>query len=131
MTMLRWRAFSTPSKPNSSITSSMQHVRKPGVISLPTSRASTIGHRISQPDRDGAKSSLTLSIFSGEDHNLAIELPSVEGCRPIVRVGKRKSDEAIARLTREQFRVTQQSGTERPGTGPSGKRHDFFFAASA
>jgi hypothetical protein len=63
--------------------------------------------------------------------NLAIELPSVEGCRPIVRAGKRKSDEAIARLTREQFRITQQSGTERPGTGPSGKRHDFFFAASA
>ena len=25
-------------------------------------------HRIYQPDRDGAKSSLTLSIFSGEDH---------------------------------------------------------------
>jgi peptide-methionine (R)-S-oxide reductase len=29
----------------------------------------------------------------------------------------RKTDEAIARLTPEQFRVTQQSGTERPGTG--------------
>ncbi|MBS0430663.1 MAG: peptide-methionine (R)-S-oxide reductase MsrB [Proteobacteria bacterium] len=28
-----------------------------------------------------------------------------------------KSSEAIARLTPEQFRVTQQSGTERPGTG--------------
>ena len=28
-----------------------------------------------------------------------------------------KSEEAIARLTPEQFRVTQQSGTERPGTG--------------
>ena len=25
-------------------------------------------HRLYQPDRDGAKSSLTLSIFSGEDH---------------------------------------------------------------
>jgi peptide-methionine (R)-S-oxide reductase len=29
----------------------------------------------------------------------------------------RKSSEAIAALTAEQFRVTQQSGTERPGTG--------------
>ncbi|MFN4010171.1 peptide-methionine (R)-S-oxide reductase MsrB [Pannonibacter sp.] len=29
----------------------------------------------------------------------------------------RKSEEAIARLNAEQFRVTQQSGTERPGTG--------------
>lgn len=28
-----------------------------------------------------------------------------------------KSPEAIARLTPEQFRITQQSGTERPGTG--------------
>ena len=30
----------------------------------------------------------------------------------------RKTDEAIAALTPEQFRVTQQNGTERPGTGP-------------
>jgi peptide-methionine (R)-S-oxide reductase len=29
-----------------------------------------------------------------------------------------KTPEALARLTPEQFRVTQQSGTERPGTGP-------------
>ena len=29
----------------------------------------------------------------------------------------RKTPEAIAALTLEQFRVTQQSGTERPGTG--------------
>ena len=29
----------------------------------------------------------------------------------------RKSDEALSRLTPEQFRVTQQNGTERPGTG--------------
>ena len=36
------------------------------------SNASPLGHRISQPDRDGAKSSLTLSIFSGEDHLQAI-----------------------------------------------------------
>jgi peptide-methionine (R)-S-oxide reductase len=28
-----------------------------------------------------------------------------------------KNPQAIARLTPEQFRVTQQSGTERPGTG--------------
>ena len=29
-----------------------------------------------------------------------------------------KSGDAIAALSREQYRVTQQSGTERPGTGP-------------
>ncbi len=29
----------------------------------------------------------------------------------------RKDPDAVARLTPEQFRVTQQSGTERPGTG--------------
>jgi peptide-methionine (R)-S-oxide reductase len=29
----------------------------------------------------------------------------------------RKTQEAVAALTPEQFRVTQQSGTERPGTG--------------
>jgi peptide-methionine (R)-S-oxide reductase len=28
-----------------------------------------------------------------------------------------KSPEAIAKLSREQYRVTQESGTERPGTG--------------
>jgi peptide-methionine (R)-S-oxide reductase len=29
----------------------------------------------------------------------------------------RKTDEALGKLTPEQYRVTQQSGTERPGTG--------------
>lgn len=62
MTTLRWRASSTRSKLNSSITSIMQHVRKPDSISLLTSRAFTIErvatrHWISQPDRVGAKSS--------------------------------------------------------------------------
>ena len=32
------------------------------------SNPASLGHRLYQPDRDGAKSSLTLSIFSGEDH---------------------------------------------------------------
>ena len=30
----------------------------------------------------------------------------------------RKTDEAVATLTPEQYRVTQESSTERPGTGP-------------
>jgi Integrase core domain len=38
------------------------------------SNASPLGHRISQPDRDGAKSSLSLSIFSGEDqHEIVVK----------------------------------------------------------
>ena len=36
----------------------------------------------------------------------------------------RKTPEAIARLTPEQYRVTQESGTERPGTGEHLHNHD-------
>ena len=36
----------------------------------------------------------------------------------------RKTPEAVARLTPEQFRVTQQSGTERPGTGEYLHNHE-------
>ncbi len=35
-----------------------------------------------------------------------------------------KDPEAIAKLTPEQYRVTQQSGTERPGTGAYLHNHD-------
>ncbi|MEZ5812773.1 MAG: peptide-methionine (R)-S-oxide reductase MsrB [Rhizobiaceae bacterium] len=36
----------------------------------------------------------------------------------------RKTDEAVARLTPEQFRVTQNSGTERPYTGEYDKHFE-------
>lgn len=36
----------------------------------------------------------------------------------------RKTDEAIARLTSEQYRVTQESGTELPGTGEYLHNHE-------
>ena len=36
----------------------------------------------------------------------------------------RKSDEALSLLSPEQFRVTQQSGTERPGTGEYLDNHE-------
>ena len=36
----------------------------------------------------------------------------------------RKTAEAVARLNREQYRVTQESGTERPGTGEYLHNHE-------
>ena len=36
----------------------------------------------------------------------------------------RKSDEALSRLSPEQLRVTQESGTERPGTGEYLDNHE-------
>ena len=36
----------------------------------------------------------------------------------------KKTPEALARLTREQYRVTQQNGTEAPGTGELLNNHD-------
>lgn len=40
----------------------------------------------------------------------------------------RKTEEAIAALTPEQYRVTQESGTERPGTGEylGNKKHGIY-----
>src|ERR1700745_4172076 len=56
MTALRWKSSSTRSKPNSSITSIMQHVRKPSVISLLTSKASTIERGAIPPSVTSARS---------------------------------------------------------------------------
>ena len=36
----------------------------------------------------------------------------------------RKTPEAVARLTKEQYRVTQESATERPGTGEYLDNHE-------
>ena len=36
----------------------------------------------------------------------------------------RKTPEALARLTKEQYRVTQESATERPGTGEYLDNHE-------
>jgi len=36
----------------------------------------------------------------------------------------RKTPEALARLTKEQYRVTQESATERPGTGEYLENHE-------
>ena len=49
MTMLRWRASSTRSKPSSSTTGNMQHEQRPHVISLLTSKASTIELVVTPP----------------------------------------------------------------------------------
>ncbi|AYJ86864.1 peptide-methionine (R)-S-oxide reductase [Sphingomonas paeninsulae] len=40
----------------------------------------------------------------------------------------RKTDEAVAALSPEQYRVTQESGTERPGTGEylGNKKHGIY-----
>ena len=36
----------------------------------------------------------------------------------------RKTPEAVARLSKEQYRVTQESATERPGTGEYLDNHE-------
>jgi peptide-methionine (R)-S-oxide reductase len=50
-----------------------------------------------------------LALVSIFNQNKALEVTMTE---------YRKTAEAIAKLTPEQYRVTQQSGTERAGTGP-------------
>jgi putative transposase len=56
MTMPRWRASSTRSKPNSSIIGNMQHGQKPNGISLLTSKASTIELGATRPSATSARS---------------------------------------------------------------------------
>ena len=52
----RWRVSSTRSKPSLSITPTMQHGQRPHVISLLTSKASTIGPVVTQPSAISARS---------------------------------------------------------------------------
>jgi len=56
---------------------------------------SPLGDRLYQPDRDGTKSSLTLSIFSGEDHiavGLVFECQCASAEMSLPGFAKRKPD---------------------------------------
>jgi len=73
--------FHTLKNRNSSITSIMQHVRESQtwisllyIEGLLQSNASPLRHRLYQADRDGAKSSLTLSIFFGGRSRVCVGL---------------------------------------------------------
>ncbi|WP_375415332.1 transposase, partial [uncultured Bradyrhizobium sp.] len=74
------------------------------------SNPSSFRHRIYRPDRNGAKSSLTLSIFSGEDH------PSSRSASPIVarpREGhRRRFSEADKRQILDQAALDGTSAAE-------------------
>ena len=59
----------------------------------------------------------TCSSISADKPNCSVQLISDRS----IHVAIRKTSEAVAALTPEQFRVTQQSGTERPGTGALSK----------
>src|SRR3954451_24096737 len=94
--MPRWRASSTPSTPSSFIIGSTKPVPKPNPTFSPSSRASTIDPppfrtRIYRPDRDGAKSRLNPSTFSGEDQSPSPTRPDrlallAEGLEPFLCV---------------------------------------------
>jgi Reverse transcriptase (RNA-dependent DNA polymerase) len=91
----------------------MQHVRKPDVISLLTSKDFTIdpsplGHRISQPERDGAKSSLTLSIFSGGKINVRHD-------RLLAKVAQRLDDADVMHLLKVMLKASGKKGVPQGG----------------
>src|SRR3954454_19550003 len=54
--MLRWKASSTRSRPNSSITVTTQHGQKPSAISLPSSKVTTTEPESTRPSATSARS---------------------------------------------------------------------------
>jgi len=51
-----------------------------------------------------------------------LELGLTRGVAPVTNYAK--DPDAIARLSTEEYRVTQENGTERPGTGPLLNNHE-------
>src|ERR1700758_4680633 len=96
MTMLRWRASSyaqdrarpSPALCNTGGSHTGSLCLHRGLLQ---SNPSSLRYRLYQPDRDGAKSSLTLSIFSGEDQSPREDCPGeAQSATNLVRVFPRE-----------------------------------------